>query len=175
METAIFGGGCFWCTEAVFRRLKGVASVMPGYAGGTQENPTYDDVCTGTTGHVEVVKVEFDPAKISYRDLLTVFFATHNPTTKNKQGNDTGTQYRSIILYTTADQKREAELFMELLSSGKTFSEPLVTELEPLTAFYPAEISHREYYEKNKNQQYCQIVIDPKLEKLKKRFHSLIA
>jgi peptide-methionine (S)-S-oxide reductase len=171
-ETAVFGGGCFWCTEAVFRELKGVMSVMPGYAGGSQPNPTYEQICSGTTGHAEVTKVEFDPSIISYRDLLTVFFATHDSTTRNRQGNDVGTQYRSIILYAAPVQKAAAEAFIqELHEPGDA---PVVTEIKPLEAFYPAEEDHRRYYEKNRNQPYCQVVINPKLAKLQKQFQNLL-
>lgn len=170
-EIAIFGGGCFWCTEAVFQDLKGVISVMPGYAGGTMPNPTYEAVCSGNTGHAEVLKVEFDPKQISYNDLLTVFFATHDPTTPNRQGNDIGTQYRSIIIYTTPEQKSEAEQFIaELNKEG----EKVVTELKPLDRFYEAEEYHRDYYKKNPDRAYCQIVINPKLEKLKEKFDKLL-
>ena len=182
-ETAIFGGGCFWCTEAVFGELKGVISVMPGYAGGTTKNPTYDQVCTGTTGHAEVTKVEFDPSQITYTDLLTVFFATHNPTTRNRQparlndfshsggGNDTGTQYRSIVLYTTPAQKADAEKIIEKLN---TSGPKVVTEVKPLDVFYPAEEYHRQYYKNNTDMPYCQVVINPKLEHVKERFHELL-
>lgn len=173
-ETAVFGGGCFWCTEAVFQRLKGVISVMPGYAGGTTKNPTYANVCTGTTGHAEVVRIEYDPAQISYNDLLTVFFATHDPTTLNRQGPDTGTEYRSIILYTTDDQRREAEAFISRLNNSDPKARPIVTEVCPLTTFYEAEHYHREYYRNNSSAPYCQVVIDPKLAKLHSRFNALL-
>ena len=170
-EIAIFGGGCFWCTEAVFQMLKGVASVMPGYAGGTMPNPTYEMVCGGTTGHAEVLKVEFDPEKISYNDLLVVFFATHDPTTPNRQGNDAGTQYRSIILYTTPEQRDGAEKFIAGLNQeGKK----VVTEVKPLEEFYEAEEYHRNYYQKNPDKAYCQVVINPKLEKLQEKFEELL-
>jgi peptide-methionine (S)-S-oxide reductase len=171
-DVAVFGGGCFWCTEAVFEGLKGVRSVMPGYAGGVKENPTYEEVCSGSTGHAEVIRIEFDPSIISYRDLLTVFFATHDPTTRNRQGNDVGTQYRSSVFYTNEEQARAAEEMMETLNvDGKQ----LVTEIEPLSMFYPAEAYHRQYYKNNTDQPYCQVIINPKLEKLKKRFHELLA
>lgn len=173
-ETAVFGGGCFWCTEAVFERLRGVISVMPGYAGGNVKNPSYKLVCTGTTGHAEVIRVEFDPAQISYRDLLTVFFATHDPTTLNRQGHDTGTQYRSIILYSNASQKSAAEAMIEELNRSGTFTQPLVTEVKPLTEFYEAEEYHRRYYISNPEQPYCQYVIDPKVEKANQRFRELL-
>ncbi|HWP84180.1 MAG TPA: peptide-methionine (S)-S-oxide reductase MsrA [Terriglobia bacterium] len=173
-DSAVFGGGCFWCTETVFERLKGVLSVMPGYAGGQTANPTYEQVCSGRTGHAEVVKIDYDPRQISFRDLLAVFFATHDPTTLNRQGNDIGTQYRSIILYASAEQKQEAEAFLrELAESGK-FPRPVVTELKPLEAFYPAEEYHRQYYRRNQSQPYCQFVIAPKVDKLQQRFRELL-
>lgn len=170
-EIAVFGGGCFWCTEAVFEDLKGVVSVMPGYAGGTVENPTYEQVCSGTTGHAEVIRIEFDPAKIAYNDLLTVFFATHNPTTPNQQGADFGTQYRSSVFYTTEAQKKDAEEFIKKLDES---GPKVVTEVVPLTAFYEAEEYHRKYYQNNSSAPYCQVVINPKLEKVKEKFHQLL-
>lgn len=173
-EIAVFGGGCFWCTEAVFQRLKGVISVMPGYAGGTTKDPTYAQVCTGATGHAEVARIEYDPAQISYNDLLTVFFATHDPTTLNRQGPDVGTEYRSIILYATDDQRREAEEFISRLNNSDPRGRPIVTEVRSLTTFYEAENYHREYYRNNSSAPYCQVVIDPKLEKLHKRFDALL-
>jgi peptide-methionine (S)-S-oxide reductase len=169
-ETAVFGGGCFWCTEAVFQRLKGVTAVMPGYAGGRTEDPTYQQVCGGNTGHAEVIRIEFDPAETSYRDLLFVFFGTHDPTTLNRQGNDAGTQYRSVIFYTNEDQKRVAEEIIKDLNESGPFERPVVTEVQPLDTFYEAEEYHREYYSNNPNQPYCQIIIDPKMEKLQKHF-----
>ncbi len=171
VETGVFGGGCFWCTEAVFSQLKGVISVMPGYAGGTVPNPAYEQVVAGTTGHAEVSKIEYDPMQVTFDDLLTVFFATHDPTTLNQQGNDVGTQYRSIILYTTPEQKVGAEKFIEELN---TEGKRVVTELKPLENFYPAEEHHRRYYEKNPDQHYCQVIISPKLEKLKEKFYTLL-
>lgn len=155
---------------AVFSELTGVTSVMPGYTGG-HAKPTYEQVCSGTTGHAEVVKVAFDPSKISYQDLLTVFFATHDPTTLNRQGSDIGTQYRSSIFYTTAKQQQEAQQFIDDLNTGDA---NIVTEIAPLREFYPAEERHREYYMKNTDQPYCQLVISPKLEKLKEKFASLL-
>lgn len=172
IEQAIFGGGCFWCTEAVYQELKGVTSVMPGYAGGETANPTYEAVCSGTTGHAEVIKVEFDPAVISYTDLLTVFFATHDPTTVNRQGSDVGTQYRSIILTTTAAQKERAEAFIKDLTDSKGPS--IVTEVKPFTTFYPAEAYHRQYYQNNQSQPYCQLIISPKIDKLKEKYQELL-
>ncbi|MBI2515071.1 peptide-methionine (S)-S-oxide reductase MsrA [Candidatus Wolfebacteria bacterium] len=170
-EIAVFGGGCFWCTEAVFKGLKGVVSVVPGYAGGGKTNPIYEEVLSGKTGHAEVIKLEYDPIQIFYQDLLTVFFATHDPTTLNRQGNDVGTQYRSIIFYTTPEQEKEAKQFIEELSQpGKR----VVTELKPLEKFYEAENYHRNYYQKNSNAPYCQVVISPKLDKLKEKFYNLL-
>jgi len=173
-EIAVFGGGCFWCTEAVFERLKGVISVMPGYAGGTTKDPTYAKVCTGTTGHAEVARIKYDPAQISYNELLSVFFATHDPTTLNRQGPDVGTEYRSVILYTTDDQRREAEAFISRLNNSDPRGKPIVTEVSPLITFYEAENYHREYYRNNSSAPYCQVVIDPKLEKLHNRFDALL-
>lgn len=173
-QVAVFGGGCFWCTEAVFERLRGVLSVMPGYAGGHAKNPTYKMVCGGDTGHAEVIRVEFDPAQISYRDLLTVFFGTHDPTTLNRQGHDTGTQYRSIILYSNEAQKNEAQAVISELNNSGTFPQPIVTEVKPLTVFYEAEDYHRQYYASNPDQPYCQFVIDPKMEKAAARFRQLL-
>ena len=170
-EIAVFGGGCFWCTEAMFEELKGVISVIPGYTGGTMKNPTYEDVSTGKSGHAEVIKIEYDAKKISYNDLLTVFFATHDPTTLNRQGSDAGTQYRSVIFYKTADHKKEAEAFIKKLNES---GPKAVTEIKPLDAFYEAEEYHQKYYLKNSSAPYCQVVINPKMEKLKKWFHELL-
>ena len=174
VQTAVFGGGCFWCTEAVLERLRGVRSVMPGYAGGHVENPTYRAVCGGVTGHAEVVRVEFDPAQISYRDLLSVFFGTHDPTTPNRQGSDVGTQYRSIILYANEDQKKEAEALIREVNQSGAFQKSIVTEVKPLDAFYEAEDYHREYYRNNPDQPYCMFVINPKLEKVIQHYRSLL-
>lgn len=173
-EIAVFGGGCFWCTEAVFERLKGVISVMPGYAGGTTRNPTYREVSTGKTGHAEVVRVEYDPAQISYSDLLAVFFATHDPTTLNRQGADVGTEYRSVILHTTDDQRRQAEEFIKGLNGSAPHGRPVVTEVASLTDFYEAEHPHREFYRNNSSAPYCQVVIEPKLVKLHRKFTELL-
>lgn len=173
-ETAVFGGGCFWCTEAVFSDLKGVSSVTSGYAGGSFVNPSYEDVCTGKTGHAEVIKIEFDPSIITYDNLLKVFFATHNPTTKDKQGGDTGNQYRSIILYTSEEQKKEAEEFIKKLEKDKVFNGPIVTEIKPLDKFYEAEDYHKKYFERYTFEPYCQVVINPKLAKLRQEFASLL-
>lgn len=170
-EIIVLGGGCFWCTEAVFESLKGVISVLPGYAGGTTKNPDYSSIHDGNSGHAEVIEVQFDAAVINFRDLLTVFFATHDPTTLNRQGADVGTEYRSIVLYTTEAQKVETEQFIaELNQTGPK----VVTEVRPLEQFYPAEESHRQFYKNNTNSPYCQVVINPKMEKLKKRFNELL-
>ncbi len=166
-ELADLGGGCFWCMEAVFERLPGVISVTSGFAGGTTENPTYQEVCTETTGHAEVTEIEFDPAKISYDKLLEVFWQAHDPTTLNRQGADEGTSYRSIILY--RDKKQQLLAEKSKLEAQKDFHHPIVTEIVPLKKFYKAEDYHQEYYDKNPNQGYCQVVIAPKLEKLEKK------
>lgn len=173
-EMAVFGGGCFWCTEAVFDELRGVRSVVSGYAGGATKNPTYEQVCSGQTGHAEVIKIEFDPDQITFRDLMTVFFATHDPTTLNRQGNDAGTQYRSVILYTDDEQKRQAAAFVRELDDAKTFRNPVVTTLEPLAEFYPAEDYHQKFFANNPFQSYCQYTIPPKLNKLHKQFSELL-
>ena len=172
-EVAVFGGGCFWCADAVFRQLKGVMKVVAGYAGGETKNPTYERICAGNTGHAEVIKVVFNPALVSYEDLLTVFFATHDATTVNRQGNDVGTQYRSIILYADDAQKAAAEAFIAKLDADGTTGK-IVTELKPLGDFYDAEDYHQDYYASNKDMPYCQIMINPKLELLKKKFDALL-
>ena len=174
-EIAVFGGGCFWCTEAVFKMLKGVSNVRPGYAGGTVPNPNYQQVSSGNTGHAEVIHVEFDPTQIKYTDLLTVFFAAHDPSTLNRQGNDIGTQYRSIILYTTPEQKIEAEKFIADINASAKDGKPAVTEVVPLATFYEAENYHQDYYSNHSEEGYCQVVINPKLEKVQKNFANLIA
>ena len=171
---AVFGGGCFWCTEAVFDELRGVKSVVSGYAGGSTKNPTYEEVCGGGTGHAEVIKIDFDPTEIAFKDLLTVFFATHDPTTLNRQGNDVGTQYRSAIFYANEEQKREAEAFIKELNDSKVFGKPVVTTLEHLGEFYEAEDYHQKYYANNPYQPYCQYMIPPKLNKLHKQFSALL-
>jgi peptide-methionine (S)-S-oxide reductase len=173
-DIAVFGGGCFWCTEAVFDELKGVISVVSGYAGGSAKNPTYEQVCSGGTGHAEVIRIEFDPTQISFSDLMTVFFATHDPTTLNRQGNDVGTQYRSTILYADEEQKRLAEALIKELNDSKAFGKPVVTTVEPLGEFYAAEDYHQKYYARNPNQPYCQYSIPPKLNKLHKQFSQLL-
>jgi peptide-methionine (S)-S-oxide reductase len=169
-QVAVFGGGCFWCIEAVFNRLRGVKSAVSGYMGGHVDNPTYRQVCGGDTGHVEVVRVNFDPDEIRYRDLLEVFFAMHDPTTPNRQGNDVGEQYRSVIFYTSEEQEREAEEAIAALKAAKTFPEPIVTTVEPASKFYEAEGYHQEYYDNNRTQPYCQFVIAPKVKKFEKEF-----
>jgi len=166
IETATLGGGCFWCMEAVYERLPGVLSVTSGFAGGHRANPTYEQVCAGDTGHAEVTQIEFDPAKISYAQLLEVFWQAHDPTTLNRQGADEGTQYRSIILYHDEAQKAEAE--KSKAEAQKDLKRPIVTEIAPFTRFYPAEAYHQEYYDRNSNAGYCRVVIAPKLEKLEK-------
>ena len=169
-EIATLAGGCFWCLEAAFQQLKGVSNVASGYAGGTVANPSYEAVCTGTTGHAEVTQVEFDPAVISYRDLLDVFFTIHDPTTLNQQGGDVGTQYRSAIFYQSPEQERTARATIAALEAEKVWDDPIVTEVVPLTVFYPAESYHRDYYNRNQNQPYCRTVIAPKVAKLRKHF-----
>ena len=169
-ETATLGGGCFWCLEAVFDRLEGVESVVSGYAGGHVENPTYRQVCSKTTGHAEVARITFDSDVISFRELLEVFFATHDPTTKDRQGNDVGPQYRSIILYESDGQRETARSLMDALEAEGVFGRPIVTELEPLEKFWPAEQAHQDYYARNPRQPYCQFVIDPKVAKLRQKF-----
>ena len=169
-ETATLAGGCFWCLEAAFQQLKGVSSVTSGYAGGTVPNPTYEAVCTGRTGHAEVTRVEFDPAVISYRDLLDVFFTIHDPTTLNQQGADVGTQYRSAIFYQSPQQERVAREVIAQLETTHVWDDPIVTEVVPLDVFYPAESYHRDYYNRNQNQPYCRAVIAPKVAKLRKHF-----
>lgn len=174
METITLGGGCFWCLEAVYEELKGVASVESGYAGGKVANPDYRSVCEGTTGHAEVVRVHWDPAVVSLRDLLHVFFVVHDPTTKNRQGADVGTQYRSIILYGDDEQKRIAEEVMREIAGEKIWGGPLVTELTPLETFYRAEEHHQDYFAKNPEQGYCQVVVRPKVLKTREKFAHLL-
>ncbi len=169
-EMATLGGGCFWCLEAVYVELKGVEQVVSGYAGGSVTNPTYREVCTGTTGHAEVVQLVFDPDVISYGDILQAFFATHDPTTLNRQGADVGTQYRSAIFYHSAAQKETAEKMIVELNEAGVWPNPIVTEVAPLEMFYAAEDYHQDYYQYNSQQPYCQIVITPKLAKFRKAF-----
>ena len=173
-QTIVFGGGCFWCTEAVFRDLKGVISVEPGYAGGTVPNPSYEAVCTGRTGHAEVIKIDYDPAQMQLRDLMTVFFATHDPSTLNRQGADVGTQYRSAIFYTTPEQKAAAMAMIAEIDASTAEGSKVVTEVTPLDTFYPAEDYHKDYFARNPEQGYCQIVINPKVAKVQKEFAALL-
>ncbi|MBO1361353.1 peptide-methionine (S)-S-oxide reductase MsrA [Acetobacter sacchari] len=169
-ETAILGGGCFWCVEAVYLTLRGVKSVRSGYAGGHTEHPSYEEVCTGRTGHAEVVAVVFDPLEISYADLLRIFFTAHNPTTLNRQGNDIGTQYRSVIFWTTETQKETAEAVLKEIEAADAWDAPLVTAIEPLTHFWPAEAKHEDYLARNPENAYCQAVVAPKVAKMRKLF-----
>jgi peptide-methionine (S)-S-oxide reductase len=169
-QTAVLGGGCFWCLEAVFDKLRGVQSVESGYAGGRTANPSYEDVCNGDTGHAEVVRIVFDPAVLSFRDLLRVFFAIHDPTTKDRQGNDVGTQYRSVIFSQTAEQHADAEAVIAELARAKLWADPIVTEVAGAETFYPAEGYHQEYFERNPRQGYCQFVVAPKVAKFRKEF-----
>ena len=170
LEKATFGAGCFWCVEAMFQRLKGVESVVSGYSGGEVKNPTYKQVCSGRTGHAEVVQVTYDPKQISYAELLEVFWGTHDPTTRNRQGNDVGTQYRSVIFYHSDEQRKLAEYYKQKLDASGAFRSPIVTEILPFRDFFPAENYHQGYYELNARQPYCQTVIRPKVEKLEKVF-----
>jgi peptide-methionine (S)-S-oxide reductase len=169
-ETAILGGGCFWCLEAVFDDLAGVSAVESGYAGGPRPNPSYEDVCGGRTGHAEVVRITFDPAVVSFRDLLTVFFTIHDPTTKNRQGNDVGTQYRSVVFSATPEQRATATAVVAELGAAKLWRDPIVTEIADAATFFPAENYHQEYYARNGGQPYCQAVVAPKVAKFRKHF-----
>ncbi|WP_431123638.1 peptide-methionine (S)-S-oxide reductase MsrA [Flagellimonas flava] len=170
LELAIFAGGCFWCTEAVFQRLNGVIEVISGYTGGAIKNPAYREICTGRTGHAEAIQIKYDSTKVSFVELLEVFFATHDPTTLNRQGNDVGSQYRSEIFYTSQNQKKEAEEFITLLEREKVFTNPIVTAVSEAKPFYIAEQEHQNYYNDHSNQPYCQFIIDPKIKKLNKHF-----
>jgi len=169
-QVAILGGGCFWCLEAVFDRLRGVKSVDSGYTGGQVDNPTYRQVCDGDTGHVEVVRVTFDPSEITFKDLLEVFFEIHDPTTLNRQGNDVGEQYRSVIFYTSEEQKAQAEEVIRELNAAQKYPEPIVTAVEPAEKFYMAEAYHQQYYQNNRTQPYCMFVVSPKVKKFEKVF-----
>jgi peptide-methionine (S)-S-oxide reductase len=169
-EIATFGSGCFWCTEAVFERLKGVEKVVSGYSGGHIKNPSYKEVCTGTTGHAEVCQVYYDPDTISYQELLDVFWHTHDPTTINRQGNDVGSQYRSVIFYADEEQKRIAEELKREIDNSGTYKDPIVTEISPLVNFYEAEGYHQDYFENNSDQPYCSFVIAPKVKKFNAKF-----
>jgi peptide-methionine (S)-S-oxide reductase len=169
-DTATFGSGCFWCTEAIFERVNGVVEVVSGYAGGQVDNPTYEEVCTGSTGHAECTQITFNPAIITYDELLEIFWKTHDPTTLNRQGNDVGTQYRSVIFYHNDEQKQKAEYYKKKLEEEKIWKDPIVTEISPLPKFYIAEKYHQDYYENNPYQGYCAFVITPKVEKFEKVF-----
>ena len=173
LAVATFGNGCFWCTEAIFQQLKGVESVYPGYTGGHVKNPSYREVCTGNTGHAEAIQIKYDPNLISYRELLDVFFYTHDPTTLNRQGNDIGTQYRSAIFYHDPAQKEEAEKIIGQLTTEEVYEDPIVTEVTAYEVFYMAEDYHKNYYNNNKNQGYCRAVINPKLDKFMKKYGSM--
>ncbi len=173
-KTAVFGGGCFWCTEAVFQMLKGVSKVEPGYAGGEMENPSYERVSEGNTGHAEVIRVTYDPAIIRYEDLLTVFFGSHDPTTPNRQGNDVGEQYRSVIFYGDDSEKHVAEDIVEAVNASLTDGTRVVTQIVPLEKFYPAESYHKDYFKTGTSAPYCQLIIEPKMEKVRKRFAELV-
>ncbi|MFW9916498.1 MAG: peptide-methionine (S)-S-oxide reductase MsrA [Candidatus Thorarchaeota archaeon] len=172
MELATFGGGCFWCTEAIFQQLEGVESVVSGYSGGTVKNPSYEEVCTGRTGHAEVVQIYYNPEKIGYEELLEVFFKTHDPTTLNRQGNDRGSQYRSIVFYHSEEQKATVERIKAKLDAADIWNEPIVTEIVPFSEFFPAEDYHQNFFIKNPNQGYCRLIIRPKLQKFKEIFPS---
>lgn len=174
-ETSVFGGGCFWCTEAMFRELKGVVSATSGYAGGVMKKPSYEAVSSGSTGHAEVIQVQYDPAVISYEKLLEVFFSMHDPTTPNQQGNDVGEQYRSVIFYTTEQQRQLAESYIKKLTAEKVFLKPLVTELKPLEVFYTAEEHYQRFFERNPENGYCKVVIAPKVKKLHEKHPDLVA
>ncbi|TCD03571.1 peptide-methionine (S)-S-oxide reductase MsrA [Pedobacter psychroterrae] len=172
LQKATFGMGCFWCSEAVFQRLNGVTAVRSGYEGGTTANPSYDEVCTGNTGHAEVIEITYDPAKIKYEELLEVFWKTHDPTTLNRQGADVGTQYRSVIFYHTDEQKAIAEKYKKELNAAKAFPDPIVTGINKASTFYVAENYHQDYFRRNGNAPYCKAVILPKMQKLEKLFKS---
>ncbi|MEI2418185.1 peptide-methionine (S)-S-oxide reductase MsrA [Orrella sp. JC864] len=174
-QVAVFGGGCFWCVEAVFKPLRGVLAVTSGYSGGQLERPSYEQVCQGDTGHIEVARIEFDPAQVSYRDLLTVFFATHDPTTPDRQGNDVGPQYRSAIFWQDETQKREAGQRIAELEREGVFDAPIVTQLLPPAVFWPAEAVHHDYFARHPQQGYCQFVIAPKVAKMRKQFADKLA
>ncbi|MEP6715873.1 MAG: peptide-methionine (S)-S-oxide reductase MsrA [Terriglobia bacterium] len=169
-ETATLGGGCFWCLEAVYRETQGVISAVSGYMGGHSDNPSYDEVCSGRSGHVEVVQVKFDPAEITFRDILEILFVIHDPTTLNRQGNDIGTQYRSVIFYHSPEQKATAEAIVAELTAAKAFDDPIVTAVEAAPAFWPAEAYHQDYFTNNPRQPYCAHVVAPKLAKFRKKF-----
>jgi len=173
-ERATFAGGCFWCTEAIFQRIKGVKKVESGYSGGSLKNPTYQEVSSGLTGYAEVIEIKFDPTVVPFSKLVEVFFATHNPTTLNRQGYDTGTQYRSAIFYHNNEQKEVADVFINALTKSNVYKNKIVTEVSPFKTFYKAENYHQNYYNNNKSQQYCKLVINPKLEKFLKKYKELV-
>jgi len=173
-ETATFGAGCFWCVEAVFQQMKGVIKVTSGYSGGTVKNPGYKEVCTGMTGHAEVCQIVYNPNEVSFKELLEAFWQTHDPTTLNRQGNDAGTQYRSVIFYHNETQRHLAEMYKDELNKSGAFDKPIVTAIEPFTVFYPAEDYHQNYYNENGDAPYCQYVIKPKVDKFKKVFHDKV-
>lgn len=173
-KSVVFGGGCFWCTEAIFQMLKGVSKVESGYAGGSVENPSYERVSSGTTGHAEVIRVTYDPSVISFEDLLVVFFGSHDPTTPNRQGNDVGEQYRSVIFYETDEEKNIAERVSKEVQDSLTDGTRVVTQILPLETFYKAEDYHQNYFKANTSAPYCQIIIEPKIEKIRKRFRELV-
>lgn len=170
LEKATLGGGCFWCTEAVYKEMNGVVEVVPGYSGGHIKNPSYKEVCTGRTGHAEVVQITYNPEVVSFSEILEVFFKTHDPTTLNRQGNDVGTQYRSAVFYHNPEQKQTAEKVIELFQQDAVYDDPIVTEVTAFDVFYVAEDYHHNYFERNKNQPYCQFVVAPKVDKFKKIF-----
>lgn len=172
IEVATFAGGCFWCTEAIFQQLKGVKNVISGYTGGKVKNPTYKEVCSGLTKHAEAIQITYDATKISFQDLLEVFFYTHNPTTLNRQGNDIGSQYRSAVFYHSKKQKEITEKYIKLLNKNTVFDNSIVTEVNPFTVFYNAEDYHQDYYKYNKNKPYCELVISPKVQKFMKKYSS---
>jgi methionine-S-sulfoxide reductase len=172
VEIAVLGGGCFWCVEAVFAEIAGITAVTSGYSGGRTVNPTYHEVCSEKTGHAEVVQLEFDPCQITYSEILEVFFATHDPTTLNRQGADKGARYRSVILYTTESQKDQSAIFIKELDASGTENGPVVTELSPFEVFYPAEREHQLFYQNNPGSMYCQVVISPKVAKVRQKFSS---
>jgi peptide-methionine (S)-S-oxide reductase len=174
LETATFGEGCFWCSEAVFQQLRGVKSVISGYSGGSVDHPSYEAVCAGRTGHAEVIQITYDPSEIKFDDLLKAFWQTHDPTTLNRQGHDTGTQYRSAIFYHSEEQHRVAEQYKKQLDQSGTFKSPIVTEIAPFKSFFPAEKYHQNYFNDNPSQQYCQFIIRPKVEKFNKEFKDML-
>ncbi len=174
MQKATFGGGCFWCTEAVFQNVDGVETVVSGYMGGKTEHPTYKEVCSGSSWHAEIIQITFDESKVSFSELLLVFFKTHNPTTLNRQGNDVGTQYRSVVFYESDNQKQETEQMIAKLTAENVFDKPIVTEISPIAQFYKAEDYHQNYFNQNKNQPYCSFVIQPKLDKFSSDFKDKI-